>query len=94
MNDAIPSSIGSVSGTVMHTAVLGRKEPSSSLREDKVDPNDRAVLAQPGHTSPSLHYHRGREDMLDFLLLCMDFSFGGSLVIYCVRVAVLVITCP
>lgn len=66
----------------MHTAVLGRKEPSSNLREDIIDPNDRAVLTQPGHHLTLTALPQGQEDMLDFLFLCMDFSFGGSLGIY------------
>lgn len=72
---------------LMHTAVLGRKEPSSNLREDTTDPSGRAVLTSLATTSPFLHYGRGREDLLDFALHGLP-PFGA------VRVAVLVVTCP
>ena len=63
----------SVPWMVTHTAVLGRKEPSSNLREDTIDPNGRAVLAQPGHHLTLTAFPEREKARLT--LFYMNFSF-------------------
>lgn len=48
---------------VTHIAVLGRKESSSSFKEDPIAPEGRAVPS----SQPSLHCHGCREDRIDFI---------------------------